>query len=279
MTETNKIFNNDCFEILPNIDDKSIDMILCDLPFGCTGYEWDKKVDITKLWEQYNRIIKDNGAILLFSAGRFMFELFNSQPKLYRYDWIWEKSQAMGFQNSGKMPMKAHENILVFYKHLPIYNPQKTSADSYLELPMTVKRTAPLFKTGMKCNENYKKDYIKLPKKQEQIKPLFKTGMKCNENYMQSTGKIMHGRFPRSVLHFKSEGKSYGGITAKPLPLLQYLIRTYTNEGAIVLDNCMGSGSTCVAAKNENRKYIGIEINEKYFNIAKQRLDTVIDFS
>ena len=233
-----------CLEIMKNIPDKSIDMILCDLPYGITKCKWDTEINLDKLWEQYNRIIKDNGAILLFGIEPFASKVRMSNLKMYRYDWIWEKTAATGHLNANKMPLRASENIMVFYKKLPLYNPQKTK--------------------GHKPTHNF----IKTLKTQN------------NTELYGKGNKIIHGggntdRFPRNIITFASDKqKSKLHTTQKPVALLEYLIKTYTNEGEIVLDNCMGSGSTGVACINTNRNFIGIEIDEKYFKIAKERIIT-----
>lgn len=233
----------DCLELMKDIPDKSIDMILCDLPYGTTNCKWDTPIDLIKLWESYNRIIKDNGAILLFAQTPFDKVLGCSNLSMLRYEWIWEKTQATGHLNANKMPMKAHENILVFYKHLPIYNPQKTS--------------------GHEPIHSYTK-YI--------------TTQNNTEIYGRMNKEISGGgetdRFPRSVITFSSDKQTcYLHPTQKPVALLEYLIKTYSNEGNTILDNCMGSGSTGVACVNTNRNFIGIELDEKYFKIAEERIN------
>ena len=234
-----KLYCGDCLDIMKKIPNKSIDMILCDLPYGTTQNKWDSIIPLDKLWEQYNRIIKDNGAIVLFAQTPFDKVLGVSNLKMLRYEWIWEKTTATGHLNAKKMPMKAHENILVFYKKLPTYNPQKT--------------------TGHTPVHSYTKH------------------QDDGSNYGKTTVGISGGgsteRYPRSVQIFKSDKQKCAlHPTQKPVSLCEYLIKTYTNEGNLVLDNCMGSGTTGVACKNTNRDFIGIEINKEYFDIAKQRL-------
>lgn len=237
-----KLIRDDCLEAMKNIPNKSIDMILTDLPYGITKCEWDKEIDLNKLWEQYNRIIKDNGAILLFGTEPFASKVRMSNLKMYRYDWIWEKTAATGHLNANKMPLRASENIMVFYKKLPIYNPQKTQ--------------------GHKPVNSYTK-YLKTQN---------------NTELYGKMNKVLSGggntdRFPRNIIKFASDKqKSKLHTTQKPVALLEYLIKTYTNEGELVLDSCMGSGSTAVACANTNRSFIGMEIDEKYFNITKERI-------
>lgn len=229
------IKQGDCLELMKEIPDGSIDMILCDLPYGTTKNKWDSVIPFEPLWEQYNRIIKDNGVILLFAQPPFDKRLGASNINMLKYEWIWEKTKATGHLNSKKMPMKAHENILVFYKNLPTYNPQGIK-----------KKAIPTIRKGNKGNgSNYGKSD--------------KDAIQEFENY------------PRDILQYASETKT-AHPTQKPVALLEYLIKTYTNEGDVILDNCMGSGTTCVACVNTNRHYIGFELDEKYFEIAKKRI-------
>ena len=240
-----KLYQGDCLELMNNIEDKSIDMILADLPYQTTNCKWDSQIDLPSLWKQYNRIIKDNGAIVLFAQPPFDKVLGVSNLKMFRYERIWEKTQATGHLNANKMPMKAHENILVFYKKLPTYNPQKTQGHKPAH-------------TGTK--------YIATQNK--------------TDIYKEVKKEISFGgntdRYPRDVIVFPSDKqKCHLHPTQKPVALLEYLIKTYTNEGDLVLDNCMGSGSTGVAALNTNRNFIGIELDENYFNIAKNRIENL----
>ena len=228
----------DCLEIMKDIPDKSIDMILCDLPYGTTACKWDTIIPFEPLWEQYNRIIKDNGAIVLFSQMPFTAELVHSNLKLFRYEWIWQKDNGTGFLNAKKMPLKIHENILVFYKKLPTYNPQ--------------------MRTGFK------------PYKCKQGRHSTNYGAYEQGHITESNGE----RYPIDIIEFKKDSGLHP--TQKPVALLEYLIKTYTNENDVVLDNCMGSGSTGVASINTNRNFIGIELDEKYFNIAKERINNTV---
>ena len=234
MLEINKIYNMDCVEGMKYIDDKSIDMILCDLPYGTTRNKWDSIIPLEPLWEQYKRIIKDNGAIVLTAQTPFDKVLGASNLDMLKYEWIWEKTESTGFLNAKKMPLKKHENILVFYKKLPTYNPQFTKGTPY----------------------SYQKDGI------------------SSSNYGDSKGtnKIINEgkRYPVSIITFKKDKGLHP--TQKPVALFEYLIKTYTNEGETVLDNCIGSGTTAVAAINTNRKYIGFELSEEYYKIAEKRI-------
>ena len=241
-----EIWMGDCLELMQRIPNCSVDMVLCDLPYGTTKCKWDIVIPLDKLWAQYKRVCKDNTAILLFAQTPFDKVLGCSNLEMLKYEWIWEKTQATGFFNAKKMPMKAHENILVFYSAIPTYNPQKTS--------------------GHKPMNNYTKKANVLNKTQL---------------YGKVTQDISGGgdteRFPRTVQTFSSDKqktKLDGTIhpTQKPVALCEYLIKTYTNEGDLVLDNTCGSGSTLVAAKNTNRQFIGIEKEQEYYNICLKRL-------
>ena len=281
-----KLYNGDCLEIMKEIPSKSIDMILCDLPYQVTKNKWDiiipmndyviiddevlekdkfylqqfmkglskKEIDKTwkenkqeGLWSHYNRIIKDNGAILLFGQDIFSAQLINSNLKMYKYKWFWKKDRPSGFLNAKKMPLKDVEEILVFYKKCPIYNPQFWEG-----IPLHGMGTK--YKEGNLGNNNYGK---------------FASHTNPSANREGDTKK-----YPRQVLEFK---RPHPPIfpTQKPVDLCEYLIKTYTNEGDLVLDNCMGSGSTGVACKNLNRRFIGIELNSKTFNLAKDRIEGV----
>ena len=234
-----ELIQGDCLEVMKNIPSASVDMILCDLPYGTTRNKWDTCLNLGKLWEQYKRIIKDNGAIVLFSQMPFTAALVMSNPKMFRYEWIAEKSLATGFLNAKRMPMKAHENILVFYKKLPTYNAQMTKGKPYSI-------------TRRDIGGQYLHNFESIETKNE--------GTRC----------------PRDVLRDLWQpycGGKMSHPTQKPVPLLEYLIKTYTNEGDTVLDNCMGSGSTGVACVNTKRDFIGVELDENYFDIARRRIN------
>lgn len=235
----NEIIHGDCLEVMRQFPDKSIDMILCDLPYGTTACEWDSVIPLEPLWEQYERIIKDNGAILLFAQTPFDKVLGCSNIKNLRYEWIWEKEQGTGNLNANKMPLKKTENILVFYKKLPTYNPQMTEGSAY-----TRKR-------------NYNDNEI-----------FGKTGTK--DGYVTKNTGI---RYPTNLIKFNRELGDRLHPTQKPVALCEYLIKTYTLPGEIVLDNCIGSGTTAIACINTGRNFIGIEIDEKYVKIARERIE------
>lgn len=246
----NKVYKGDCLELMPKlINNKSIDMIFCDLPYGTTKCKWDSIIDLSKLWREYERIIKDNGVILLFAQTPFDKVLGASNLKLLRYEWIWEKTQATGHLNAKKMPMKAHENILVFYKKLPTYNPQKTKGHE------------------RKVSKSYQRD-ICIKRRQDKWGDDYLYGKESTAPDYDSTE-----RYPRSVLTFASDKqKSKLHPTQKPLALIEYMIKTYTNEGDLILDNTCGSGTTLLGAAKLGRKYIGIEKEDNYYNIALDRL-------
>ena len=225
-----------------NIPDKSIDCIITDLPYGQTARnKWDSVIPFEPLWKQYKRVIKDNGAIILFGNGMFTAELMMSNKSMWRYNIIWEKTQPTGFLNAKKMPLRSHEDICVFYKKPPTYNPQKTIG------------------------------HIRKVSKAEH-----KIGCKNTSDYGEH-GLITYDsteRYPKSVWKFaKDIQKSALHPTQKPVALVEELIKTYTNEGEIILDSCMGSGTTGVAALNLHRRFIGIEMYEKYFEISKNRIE------
>ena len=234
-----KLYNDDCLKEMKNISDGSIDFILCDLPYGTTQNNWDCTICLEDLWKHYNRIIKDNGCIALFAQSPFDKILANSNMKMFRYEWIIEKTKGTGHLNAKKMPLKCHENILIFYKNLPTYNPQMT------------KGHAPVH-SYTKHTDN---------------------GCNYGKGKVGISGGGQTTRYPRDVLSFKWDTQtSKLHPTQKPLALCEYMIKTYTNEGETVLDNCMGSGTTGVACRNLNRNFIGIELNAEYFKAAKERI-------
>ena len=234
------IKQGDCLELMKEIPDKSIDMILCDLPYGTTHNKWDNIISLDALWGGYERVIKDNGVIVLFGDGMFTANLMLSNPNMWRYNLVWDKQRGCDFLNANVKPLKSHEDICVFYKRKPTYNKQYWYSKPYRKT-----------KNGSLSN-NY--------------------GDR-KEAYTESKdGK----RNPLSILSFPRDGKRIHP-TQKPVALLEYLIKTYTNEGETVLDNCMGSGSTGVACINTNRNFIGYELDEKYFEIAEKRLNECIE--
>lgn len=235
----------DCLEIMKDIPDKSIDMILCDLPYKETGNKWDKNIDLEKLFNEYRRIIKDDGCIALNGTFKFGVQLYNVAPDLYKYDWIWEKENGTNTPNVNYQPFRVHEFIFIFGKgrvtngtRIPMkYNPQKTEGKPYKQ------------KSG-RMSENWKGG--------------------LNNVVTDNRDGLRH---PKTIQKFNRDKGFHS--TQKPVALLEYLIKTYTNEGDTVLDNCMGSGSTGVACVNTNRNFIGIELDEKYFDIAKERINNI----
>ena len=233
----NKVTCGDCLELMKEIDDGSVDLILCDLPYGTTACSWDTIIPFEPLWAAYKRIIKPNGAIVLTASQPFTTALIASNTKMFRYEWIWIKTISCQPQNSHIMPMKKHENILVFYNHLPTYNPQFEKGEPYN-------------KTAGNVGMNFYREGLKSP-------------ARTNSGF----------RYPSSISTKFGNG-NYGKFhpTQKPVALMSYLIKTYTNEGELVLDNCAGSGTTGVAAKQLNRKFILIEKEQKYCDIAREQL-------
>lgn len=240
----NKIILGDCLEIMKDIPDGSVDMLLVDLPYGTTQCKWDSIIDLKQLWKQYNRICKKNAAMVFTAAQPFTSALIMSNPKNFKYTWVWEKSKATGYLNAKKMPMRAHEDICVFYRKPPVYNPQMTQGEPY--------------------------------NKGSAHRPTDVYGSQVEVLVKNDTGL----RYPRTVQYFKtaeSEGKkSVIHPTQKPLKLFEYLINTYTNEGDLVLDNCIGSGTTAAACINTNRDFIGIELEEKYYHRATERIKKIM---
>lgn len=244
----NQLYEEDCIECMKRCPDASIDMVLCDLPYGMTQNQWDSYIPLDALWEQYKRVVKPNGAIVLTAQGLFTAKLIMSQPKMYRYSWVWEKSKPTNFLNAKKQPLRKHEDICVFYRKQPTYNPQMTKGEPY--------------------DKGIRKD--QLSGSYGDFLPV----------HVSSDGD----RYPTDVIYFKT-AESEGDVvhpTQKPVELGRYLIRTYTNPGDIVLDNTFGSGSFLVAALKEGRNFVGIEKNENvalfkkedidYVDIAKRRL-------
>lgn len=237
----NKLFEGNCLEYMKLIPDKSVDMILCDLPYGTTQNKWDSCISFEKLWEQYLRIIKTNGAIVLTSHGIFTAKLILSQEKYFKYKWVWEKSKPTNFLNAKKQPLRKHEDVCVFYQKQPTYNPQMKDGEPY--------------------NKGIRKKQL--------------TG--CYGDYNQSEVASEGSRYPTDIIYFKtaeSEGKVWHP-TQKPIELGKYFIRTYSNPGDIILDNAFGSGSFLVSALLEGRNFIGIEKNENALLFKKEKIDYI----
>ena len=241
LKEEYKLYNGDCLEVMKDIKDKSIDMILCDLPYGTTACKWDNVIPFNEMWDRINKLIKPNGAILLFGSEPFSSALRMSNIKNYRYDCKWLKSRKTGFQNVKRRPLKCYEDIMVFYKKQPTYNNTQL-----------IKLDKPI------------KSYRKNGKGGNLLNPLTTKKDRLQE----------YTNYNRDLLQFNNEHNVHCyHPTQKPVSLLEYLIKTYTNENEVVLDFTMGSGSTGIACINANRKFIGIEKDENYFNIAKERIE------
>jgi site-specific DNA-methyltransferase (adenine-specific) len=233
--ENSTIYNADCFDIFHLIPDKSVQLILADLPYGTTACKWDSIVDLDLLWKQYKRIIKDNGAIVLTASQPFTTKLISSNYEMFKYDWVWNKRKATGHQLVKKQPLRLKEDVLVFYKQQPIYNPQMTEGKPYKSRPGKINKEGVYGQVGKHRNDN--------------------NGI----------------RYPKNIIEFSFVHKPVHP-TEKPIELMEYLVKTYTNEGDMVLDNTMGSGTTGVGCVNTGRKFIGIEKEKNYFDIAVKRI-------
>ena len=244
--ELNKIYHEDCLEGMKRIPDASIDCIICDLPYGVLNKgnesaQWDNVIPFDLLWKQYERVIKENGAIILFAQGMFTADLMISNRKLWRYNLIWQKGgRCSGFLNAKKMPLREHEDILVFYKTMPVYNPQMA-----------------------KC-EPHQRNHSRGKMNKEQTN-------RCYGNFGKPEDVITDLKYPKSILNFNRPHPQIHP-TQKPVMLVSWLINTYTNEGDTILDNCMGSGTTAIAAIRTKRNYIGFEIEKEYFDLANKRI-------
>ena len=243
-----KLLKGDCLKLLPKIPTRSVNLILCDLPYGTTALKWDSKIPMEKLWEQYNRIITKRGIIALFGIQPFTSMLICSNFDMYRYNWVWEKNKASNFQLAKVQPLRITEDICIF-SHGRSANGAKNKAIYY---PIKTKKDKPVWGG----------DPTKL-----------KSNVLNNKNPMTGTGKWHTHSYPKNILRYPvPSNKERFHHVQKPVPLLEFLIKTYTRKGQMVLDNCMGSGSTGVAAVNLDRNFIGMEIESKHFNIAKKRI-------
>lgn len=240
MLEQNKLYLGDCLDLMKDIDDKSIDMILCDLPYGTTQAKWDSIIPLDKLWNEYKRIIKDNGAIVLFGSQPFTSKLVMSNLDMFKYEWIWDKVKPSGHLNAKKMPLKQHENILVFCKEKLNYYPILAPQDE-------------------RISKNYLNNKSDIFGKEKQVE------------------KKINFKYPKSIIiSSNANQKKKLHPTQKPVTLCEYLIKTYSNKGDLVLDNCIGSGTTAIACKNTNRSYIGIEKDEQIYSVAYNRINGYI---
>ena len=240
-----KIYKGDCLELMKEIPDESIDFICCDPPYGTTSIKWDSVLDFNKMWDQYDRIIKPKGVMCLFGSQPFSAQLICSKLEWFRYELVWNKNKCGSPGLAKKRPMKTHENILIFYKNAGgTYNPQMTEGKP--------------FKRKSKNKEGY-------------------VGKKNDHGYGLKPRKEFENkgtRYPKSILNISRNFSAQQQVhpTQKPVPLMEWLIKTYSNEGEVVLDNCMGSGSTGVAAVRLNRKFIGMEYDDQYFEICQERI-------
>ena len=249
MIERNNIYHGDCLQVMREIPSHSVDLILADPPYGTLNKsnpdaQWDKEVSLPSLWNQYKRIIKPNGAILLFGQGVFAAKLIISNPKWFKFDFVWDKVRKSNFLNCKKMPMRQHEQVLVFYDKPPTYNPQM-----------------------IRC-EPHQRNHSRGHGKQQNTN-------NCYGKFSGVESSIIDFKYPSTIIKFPKGHSKEDWLhgTAKPVNLLRWLIRTYSNEGDLVLDNFVGSGSTVIAAIKEKRDWIGIELSEKYFEIAKKRIN------
>lgn len=232
-----ELFNEDTFSALAKLPNDCVDMLLVDLPYGTTACKWDSVIPLDKLWEEYYRVVKHNGAMVFTASQPFTTTLAASNIKDFRYEWIWEKPQGTNPLHAKRMPLKSHEDILVFYRKQPTYNPQMWYSTPY---------------SGFSSEKS-------------------KIGEVYGERNSKHRDNPEGSRYPKTILRFKQEKGFHP--TQKPVALMEYLINTYTDEGNVVLDNTMGSGSTGVAAVNLNRDFIGVELNKEYFDVAKERID------
>lgn len=247
MFELNKIYNIDCIEGMRLIGNQAIDMILCDLPYGTTVCKWDTIIPFDLLWEQYNRIIKKNGAILLFSQEPFTSQLINSNIHNFKYKWIWQKTKATGFPMANYRPLKSFEEILLF-TDAPCTYTQNNEKGTYNPQGL------------QECNRI---------KKRSSSKHLITSSSGGN---MESEYVVKFENYPKDIITFSNGKKKNIHPCEKPVELLEYLIKTYSNENELVLDNCIGSGTTAIACLNTNRNYIGFELDTTYYNLANERI-------
>lgn len=237
----NEIYLGDCLELMPkHVEDKSIDMIFCDLPYGTTNCKWDSVIDLPKLWSEYKRVIKDNGAIVLFASQPFTSILVSSNLKMFKYSFTWDKITKTNHLNAKKQPLRQVEDICVFYKKQPTYNPQ-----GLIECEVS----------------NFRPNHFK-----------YKKGDKVYGEQKEHSNKSSYTNYPSNLLQYSNGNHNSLHPTQKPLSLIEYMIKTYTDEGDLILDNTCGSGTTGLGAKNLNRNYIMMEQDTKYYEIACNRV-------
>ena len=248
MIELDTIYNEDCLQGMQRIPDGSIDAVICDLPYGTTRNQWDNVIPLDKLWAEYRRIIKERGAIVLFSQQPFTSELVMSNPQMFKYEWIWEKENGTGFLNANYCPMKIHENVLVFSKSAACFVKSPTDAMIY--------------------NPQIRQDFEPYKCKRGRMSTCY------DHEHSKETITVNNGdRYPIDIIQYNKDRNTFH-LTQKPVDLLRYLVLTYTNEGDTVLDNCMGSGTTAIACIKERRHFIGFELNKEYFDKAMRRIKT-----
>ena len=279
--EIDKIYNEDCLIGMRDIPDKSIDAIICDLPYGVLNRQnksaqWDNIIPIEPLWEQYKRVIKDNGAIVLFAQGMFTAQLMMSNPKMWRYNLIWDKiNRSTGFLNANRCPLRIHEDIVVFYKSQPTYNPQFTFGQVNHKRGggrEWYKQNKSGGVYGLMTNGGKKKEEDMTSQEKDEM-GVSGARNRCYGNFAVTETKITNEKYPTSIISVdKEHDGNYHHPTQKPINLIRWLVRTYTNEGDLVLDNCMGSGTTAIACIKEKRHFIGYEITKEYFDIAQERI-------
>ena len=249
MIELDNIYNEDCLQGMKRIDDATIDCIITDLPYGVLnadseGGSWDSIIPLEPMWEQFKRVTKPNAAIVLFCQGMFTAKLMMSQPKMWRYNLVWDKVRTTGFLNCKRMPLRQHEDICVFYDKLPTYNPQMEAC-----LP-------------------HQRNHSRGPRKDDNTN-------RCYGQFKDAEPFMSDEKYPKSIVYYANIVQQNDHPTQKPVDLLRYLILTYSNEGDTILDATIGSGTTAVAALMEKRHFIGFETNKEYFDIAKGRIDEI----
>ena len=246
MIEIDKIYNEDCLEGMKRIDDASVDCIITDLPYevlndGNPNAQWDRQIPLEPLWAEYLRISKPNAAIVLFAQGMFTADLMQSNRRMWRYNLVWDKVRTTGFLNANRMPLRCHEDICVFYRELPTYHPQM-----------------------VKCLP-HQRNHSRGKQEGEQTN-------RCYGSFGKADDYISDEKYPRSIIELANIVQNNEHPTQKPVDLLRYLIRTYTDTDNLVLDSCMGSGTTAIACLKEHRHFLGFELNKEYFDIAQRRI-------
>jgi len=271
MLELNKIHQGDCLELMKGIENKSIDCIICDLPYGTTSCSWDEIIPFDKLWNQYNRIIKDNGAIVLFGSQPFTTKLINSNIKNFKYEWIWEKQKASNFMTAKYQPLKYHENVVVFSKGTHNYYPQRYKVLELGDVEDGIKNKGIKYVKEI-IENNLIRNFGKIDRRK--VHNDNKTNKEVIGSNIKRTRKVDDGyRNPKSIITINKSINKNIHPTQKPVELIEYLINTYSKEGDLILDNCIGSGTTAIACMNTGRNWIGMELDEEYYKLAKERIE------